>query len=329
MFDEFFAKAHELSQKGDPFATAMVVRAERPTSGKPGDKAIVTRDGVMYGWIGGSCAQPAVIREALAALEDHRSRLIRITPDPGSEPSPEGIQEIPMTCFSGGTIDVYIEPQDPQPRLLVVGHLPVAKALVHLGRAMSYHTIAVDPETGGAGLEDADQVLTDLDDLADWIHELTYVVVATHGHYDEPALERALAAGARYVGLISSPKRAKPIVEHLRREGFGDEELATLHAPAGLDLGSRRGDEIALSILAEIVQLRRQAEKAAAEASESTPAETEEAGGPETATDPICGMSVQIEGAHHTYEHEGTVYYFCCGGCRTKFMEDPERHLAA
>ncbi len=328
MFDEFFAKAHELSQKGEPFATAMVVRAERPTSGKPGDKAIVTPDGVMYGWIGGSCAQPAVIQAALAALDENRSRLIRITPDPGGEPSPEGIQEVPMTCFSGGTLDVYVEPQQPQPRLLVVGHLPVAKALVHLGRAMSYHTLAVDPETGGAGLEDADQVLTDLDGLGDWIHELTYVVVATHGHYDEPALERALGAGARYVGLISSPKRAKPIVEHLRRQGFGDDELAALHAPAGLDLGSRRGDEIALSILAEIVQLRRQAEKAAAEAADSAEAEAEKTG-PETATDPICGMSVQVEGARHTYEHEGTVYFFCCGGCRTKFAEDPESHLAA
>lgn len=325
MFDEFFAKAHELSQKGETFAIAMVVRSERPTSGKPGDKAIVTRDGVMYGWIGGSCAQPAVIEAARAALAEGRSRLIRITPDPGSEPAPEGIEEVPMTCFSGGTIDVYVEPQEPQPRLLVVGHLPVAKALVHLGKAMSYHTVAVDPEAGGTGLSDADHVVTDLDDLAGWIHPQTYVVVATHGHYDEPALERALGAGARYVGLVSSPKRAKPIVEHLRREGFGDEELEALHVPAGLDLGSRRGDEIALSILAEIVQLRRQAEKAAAE---TTEAGTTEAA-PETATDPICGMSVQVEGAQHTYEHDGTVYYFCCGGCRTKFAQDPERFLAA
>lgn len=327
MFDDFFAKAQELSQAGEFFATAMVVRAERPTSGKPGDKAIVTRDGSMYGWIGGSCAQPAVIEHSLAALKDHRSRLIRITPDPGSTP-PDGIQEVQMTCFSGGTIDVYIEPQEPQPRLIVVGHLPVAKALVHLGKAMSYHTLAVDPETDGAGLSDADEVLTDLDDLPDKIHELTYVVVATHGHYDEPALEKALGAGAGYVGLISSPKRSKPIIEHLRRQGFGDEELAALHAPAGLDLGSRRGDEIALSILAEIVQLRRQAEKEAAESAKARKPEPEESD-PETATDPICSMSVRIEGARHTYEHDGTTYYFCCGGCRAKFMEDPEQFLAA
>lgn len=357
MYDEFFAKAHELTRRGEAFATAVVVRAERPTSGKPGDKAIVTSDGVMVGWVGGSCAQPTVIAEALAALADGESRLVRITPEPGREPPREGLKEVPMTCFSGGTLDVYIEPQQPRPRLLVVGHLPVAQALVHLGNALAYHTIAVDPETGGAGLSHAAEVLTSLDGLGEHIQPSTWVVVATHGHYDEPALEAALASGARYVGLVASRKRAAPILEHLQRQGLGEQAMAALHAPAGLDLGARRGDEIALSILAEIVQLRRRSEGLAspAEATETAeeaasekaaaaapvgsccggethagkPAEEPEAGGPATAIDPICGMSVAVEGALHTYEHAGETYYFCCGGCRTKFAAEPERYLAA
>ncbi len=106
MYDEFFAKAHELIEKGEPFATATVVRAEKPTSGKPGDKAIVTRDGVMLGWIGGSCAQPTVIAQALAVIAEDRTRLVRITPEPDREAPPDGVEEVEMTCFSGGTIDV-------------------------------------------------------------------------------------------------------------------------------------------------------------------------------------------------------------------------------
>ncbi len=333
MYDDFFVKAHALSRRGEPFVTAVVVRADKPTSGKPGDKAIITKDGVMHGWIGGSCAQPAVIEEALAALAEGASRLVRITPEPGSA-SPPGVKEVAMTCFSGGTLDIFIEPHELQPRLLVVGHLPVAQALVHLGKAMNYHTIVVDSEGHEAGT--ADEVVTDLDTLADWVHPRTFVVVATHGD-EEPALERALIAGAPYIGVVASRKRAAPILDHLRRQGFDEETLAVIKAPAGLDLGSRRGDEIALSILAEIVQILRSAEglpKVRGQGESESPEVVGKATGSccggatqdtATATDPICGMSVKVEGARHTFEHEGTVYYFCCAGCQTRFAEAPGR----
>ncbi len=332
MYDEFFAKAHQLTEEGEPFATAVVVRAEKPTSGKPGDKAIITRDGVMVGWIGGSCAQPAVIEEALEAIAEDRGRLIRITPEPGKETPPEGVREVAMTCFSGGTLDVYIEPQQPRPRLVVVGHLPAAQALAHLGKAMSYRVIAVDPETDGIAMAHADEVLTDLDAFIERVNPLTFVVIASHGHFDEPALERALRTPAPYVGLVSSRKRAEPIVEYLRGQGFGDEDLARLKAPAGLDIGARRGDEIALSIMAEIVEIRRAAERVdwpAAEAAEVATGETAADEEPSTAVDPVCGMSVKVEGAAHVHEHGGESFYFCCGGCRTKFSADPEQFLAA
>ncbi len=331
MHDEFFAKAHELIQKGEPFATATVVRAEKPTSGKPGDKAIVTLGGVMIGWIGGSCAQPAVIEEALAAIAEDRSRLVRITPEP-ADTAPEGVKEVTMTCFSGGTLDVYVEPQQPQPRLMVIGHLPAAQALAHLGKAMSYRVIAVDPG-GGAAMAHADEVLTDLGAIGSKVTPLTYVVVASHGHFDEPALERVLKTRAPYVGLVASRKRARPILQHLRAQGFGDQDLARIEAPAGLDIGARRGDEIALSIMAEIVQRRRAAERVewpqpadveAEEAEEAEEADSE----PTAAIDPICGMSVRTRDARHTFEHAGTMFYFCCEGCKTKFAADPEQHLA-
>ena len=263
MFDDFFAKAQELTRAGVPFATATVVRAEKPTSGKPGDKAIVTLDGVMAGWIGGSCAQPTVVQEARRALADDKSRLIRLSPDPEAEAArglPEGVQVVPMTCYSGGTLDVYIEPQQPRPHLLIVGHLPVAQALAHLGRAMAFRVTAVVPSGEAAAMDHADEVTSGLEAL-DEATPLTYVIVATHGHDDERALERALAGGAPYVGLIASPKRGAQVRQSLADAGVSEDALARFKAPAGLDIGARRGDEIALSIMAEVVQHRRRIEE--------------------------------------------------------------------
>jgi len=325
MFDDFFAKGQELWQSGKIFATATVVRAEKPTSGKPGDKAIVTEEGDMFGWIGGSCAQPTVIEEALKAMRENASRLIRLTTEANPRGGRGGLTELPMTCYSGGTMEIYIEPHQPRVRLVVVGGQHVAQALVHLGRAMGYEIVSVVPDSENHQITEADRQETDLEALRDLINPGTCVVVATHGNYDELALEPALRAGAGYVGLVASRKRSESVVEYLRGKGLGDDELAVLHVPAGLDIGARRGDEIALSILAEIVQHRRQAE--GAEESAETVSESES--GPETATDPICGMSVKIGGALHTHEHEGSTYYFCCGGCKTAFAARPEVYLEA
>ena len=325
MYDEFFSKAHELIRQGVPFATAIVVRAERPTSGKPGDKAIITADGTMHGWIGGSCAQPTVIREALKALRADESRFVRLSPNPLEQPPREGLSDVPMTCFSGGTLEIYIEPQQPQPRLIVIGNLPVARALAELGRAMSYHTIIVDPGHQGDPPPYADELLTDLTTISAYVTPLTSIVVATHGQYDELALEQALVTSAPYIGLVASRKRADSVREYLTQQGFSSEQLGRFKSPAGLDIQARRGDEIALGIMAEIVQRRRNsAELAWLPAPEAT-AQPEAA--PATAIDPICGMSVTIAGAKHTYEYQGTTYYFCCPGCKTTFRKAPEQYV--
>ncbi|MBS1968307.1 MAG: XdhC family protein [Chloroflexi bacterium SZAS-1] len=323
MVDTFFTQAAELSAQGIPFATATVVRAERPTSGKPGDKAIITADGTMYGWIGGSCAQPTVIREALAALRSDESRFVRLSPDPANQPPRDGLIDVPMTCFSGGTMEIYIEPQPPQPRLIIIGGLPVARALAELAQAMSYRTIVVDPGHSGAPPPYADALLTELPALAAHITPMSFVVVATHGQYDELALEQALATAAPYIGLVASHKRAAQAREYLAEQGFAPEQLTRFRSPAGLDIGARRGDEIALSIMAEIVQCRRGLanlawQEAPAEQAIAAPAE---------AIDPVCGMSVEIAGAKYTYEHQGTTFYFCCPACRKSFMRAPEEYL--
>ena len=256
MYDDFFEQAHTLIKSGVAFATATVVRAEAPSSGKPGDRAIVTADGQLFGWIGGSCAQPTVVREALAALRDGEGRLLRLSPDPSAQAPRPGLRDVAMTCYSGGTLEIFVEPQLPRPRLLVVGGLPVARALASLGRAMSYHVVVADPDHAGAALDGADELLTSLDDLTARVNALTYAVVATHGHYDELALERLLPSAAPYVGLVASRARADAVRRTLADQGLAAAQIARLRSPAGLDILARRGDEIALSIMAEIVRVR-------------------------------------------------------------------------
>lgn len=324
MFDEFFRKANELTQAGELFATAVVVRAEKPTSAKPGDKAIITADSVMHGWIGGSCAQPTVIKEALKAIADGQPRLIRLTVDPEQEPARPGLVDLPMTCFSGGTLEIYIEPQRPLPHLLVVGSLPVARALVQLGISMSYRVSVVDPDTNGEGMEQADRLITDLNEMPGLLTPRTFVVVATHGNYDELALKYALKAPVAYVGLVASKKRRQAVEEYLHLQDVTESEIERLVCPAGLDIQAVRGDEIALSIMAQIVQQRRNDPEIDVDAffvraeSEAEAAE---------AIDPVCGMSVTIESAAYTHAYEGTTYYFCCAGCQTKFAANPEQFL--
>src|SRR5246127_4389629 len=176
MFDKFLSKADELMARGERFAVALVVRAEAPISGKPGDKAIIFEDGKMWGWIGGGCAQPVVVKEALEALAEGQPRLIRISPSPSPE---EGIVDYTMTCHSGGTLDIYIEPVLPKPHILILGRSPVAKTLARLGKAIGY---AVSVAARGADREsfpDIDSMQAELDLSQFKIGPQTFIVVST------------------------------------------------------------------------------------------------------------------------------------------------------
>jgi xanthine dehydrogenase accessory factor len=341
MYDEFFSKAHELKSQGIPFATAMVIHADKPTSAKTGDKAIITADGTLYGWIGGSCAQPTVIKEAAKALSEGKSRYIRLSPDPSARPPHEDWIELPMTCFSGGTLEIYIEPQHAQPRLLIMGSTAIAQSLAHLGKVMNYEVIAFDPD--GGEVEHADRTLADLDEAAELIRTETFVVIATHGNFDEPAIEAVARSNPLYIGLVASRKRHEAVVDYLRRQGLTDDDLAVLKAPAGLDIQARGGNEIALSIMAEIVQRRRNRQQAfdlSAMQPDQADTDPHEHGHehkhghahqaePEIAIDPICGMEVEIATAQFTHEYEGQMYYFCCAGCETTFAANPEEYVTA
>jgi xanthine dehydrogenase accessory factor len=319
MFDQFLSKAEDLLAKGQPFAVAVVVRYQAPISGKPGNKAIVFPDGKMWGWIGGGCAQPVVIKEALKALADGQPRLIRISPSSSPE---EGIVDYAMTCHSGGTLDIFIEPVLPKPHVLILGRSPVAVALAKLASATNYTVSVAAPGADRENFPDAGLLQTDLDLSQLKIAAPTFIVVSTQGECDEEALEKALSTNAAYVAFVASKVKAAKVLEHLRGQGVADSRLSQIRSPAGLDIRAASPEEIAVSILAEIIQVHG-TKDAAPKAKAGLPVLNQEA------KDPICGMMVAIGTAKHKSEFQGNSFYFCCSGCKQKFDKQPDKYAVA
>lgn len=317
-----FERAAILKRDGQPFVLATVIWSQNPTSAKPGAKGIVTPDGALFGWVGGSCAQPTVVREALRTLEDGQSRILRLSPDPVPDER-SGVVVAPLTCHSGGSIEVFLEPFLRPLQLLVFGESPVSDALIRLGHVMGYRVVAVRPEATMTAPAESDLVLDTLDIAPVVPGWRTAAIVASMGVYDEEAIEGALRAGVGFVGLVASRRRYAAVAETLRAAGLDDEQLARLKAPAGLDIAATAPEEIAVSILAEVI-----ARKSALPYPHKI-ADTEPAPAVATAIDPVCGMTVETARARHTFEHEGRRYYFCCPACRRTFAADPEHYLAA
>ena len=319
MFDEFISKANELRSREEPFAMAFVVRIEKPISGKPGNKAIITKDGNITGWIGGGCTKDIIVQEALAALKDGQARLIRVSPD-STHDVKVGIMTYNMTCHSGGTVDVYIDPVLAKPHLVVLGNSPVGISLVRIAKAMDYKVTLMTPAEIDNDLN-PDFHFNEFNE--DQLQSLpnAYVVVCTQGEGDENALSAALRSEHKYVAFVASRKKANGIFMYLKDTGIGFDQLGKVKVPAGLDIGARKPEEIALSILAEIVSIR----KKETETLDSENASDKRA----KAIDPICGMTVEIETAKHISEFNGENYYFCCGGCKTRFEKEPEKYVSA
>jgi len=305
--------AYQLTHAGEPFVQATVIWCERPTSAKPGAQAIIQANGQVTGWIGGSCAQPVVLREALRVLrEGSDPYLLRLgAPDIGI--TRNDVRVFPMTCTSGGVLDIYMEPHFPAPQLLLVGNSPVAVTLGRLASALDFAVTQIDQA-------DLSQVQ---------INERTSILVATHGQYDEDVLEQALRSPANYVGMVGSRKRAEACRAYLRASGLTDQQISRLKAPAGLDIGAVTAEEIAASILAELVQVRRRGPTTKGQG--STSSESQQLESPptvsETATDPVCGMIVEIVSARHKSSYEGLDFYFCCPACKRLFENNPQEYL--
>src|SRR5271169_985992 len=316
MFDQFLSKADELLARGEPFAVALVVRYEAPISGKPGNKAIIRADGQLWGWIGGGCAQPVIVKEALKALADGQPRLVRISPSSSPE---EGIVDYTMTCHSGGTLDIYIEPVLPKPHVLILGRSPVAQTLCKLAKTVGYAVSVAAPDADRETFPDADLVQTNFDLAPLKITALTFIVVSTQGESDEEALEAALQTGSNYVAFVASKTKAGKTLETLKDGGLPADKLVKVRAPAGLDIQASSPEEIGVSILAEIIQVRK-VNAVKPMSNVVLPVLKQEA------RDPICGMAVDVNNAKYKSELQGVSFYFCCAGCKQTFDKQPERY---
>ena len=320
---ELLQLAADLAHRGEPFVLAMVVRRESYSSAQQGDMAIITRDGGYHGWLGGNCTQPTVRREARRALLDGRPRLLSLSPQPEREQR-LGITPLPMTCQSGGSVDIYLEPILPAPRLLLFGLSPVVRALAQLGKGLGYAVDVVDRHAVPGAVPAADRTFNnfaapELQAPSGAAAERLFAVVATMGEDDEESVAAALSARPAYLGVVASRNRFAQLRETLLLRGVSAEALERIKSPAGLDLGARLPEEVALSILAEVVQLLRL--RADTPSAEPLPVEREE-------LDPVCGMTVAVATARHVGQYQGRTFYFCNPRCREKFLIAPQSYLS-
>jgi xanthine dehydrogenase accessory factor len=307
------ARMGELARSGQTFALATVVWRQGPSSSKQGSRAIITADGELDGWIGGACAEPVVIREARQVMADGNARLLLLgTPDQFGAAVPDGITVVPISCQSEGALEIYIEPVFPVPHLVIVGRSPMVQTLAQLARALGWST----------------DLLSTRDFAPGQAGRRSMVVVATQGHGDEEMVERAVAMRPAYLGLVASRKRAEAVLGYLADRGVPQDQLDRVHAPAGLDLGRTSHEEMAVAILAQLVQLR-----AAGALADIPPPRAEPGRGPRPelrlaeAVDPVCGMTVPANSAALPLEHDGSTYYFCCAGCHRSFVDNPGAYV--
>jgi xanthine dehydrogenase accessory factor len=294
---DLIARADELRRGRVPFVLATVVRAERPTSARPGDRAVVLGDGTVEGFVGGACAVTTLRAQSAQLLHTGGSTLLRIAPagGDGRPAAGAGMVVVDNPCLSGGTLEILLEAVMPAALVHVFGDTPIARALVEVGAAAGYDVRAT------------------ADAAAPVPADAAAVVVASHGHDELVVLRAALVAGTPYLALVASPKRGAAVLAELSLPAGEAHRIST---PAGLDIGARSPGQIAVSILAELISRRVTAPAPAAAA-------------PVTATDPVCGMTVAVRPATVSYPYAGATWYFCAPGCREAFAADPSRFAAA
>jgi len=336
MFSELAIKLQEYLDQGLNLAVAQVIDREAPSSSKVTDKAIILESGELIGWIGGGCVRGIVIKEALDVIRTKRYRKVRISPEGGISKS-NHIKNYVMSCQSGGTVEVIIEPVFPLPELIVVGKSNIARKLVSIAAAADFKVTAMS--------KDADQHMfplasvvkqhvsfTDIKNFSN-----TYVVIATQGEDDEENVEKALATAANYVGYVSSSKKSDLIRQYLASKKVPNERIAILRSPVGFDINAKLAGEVAISILAEIVEDFRSEKVAASNCCGSMSGLKEEAAQDQTSNEkfeeefyinPVCGVPVSKKSPKHIIEHLGEKVYFCCDGCKVSFEKNPSQYIS-
>ena len=310
-------RAAELEKKSVPFAIATVIDTVAPTSAKPMAKAIITIDGKMEGWIGGGCAKDTIIDEALHCLKTGMASVLRLSPEQLADGKVSYKKEVFLTCESGGTLEFHIEPVLPMTKLVIYGNTPTVKALSKMGEHLGYEVYALAPGISKMDLPDG---VIKKEEFS-IIEGQCVAIVATQGDGDLKALRAAVASKPEFLSLIASKKKTNTLLKQLENEGIEKDIIGSIKFPAGLDIGAITPQEIAVSIMAELVQQKR----AVAQREEIILEVKDTENGKEQ--DPICGMLVDPQTADSFFEHDGVNYYFCCGGCKEKFEAEPAAYI--
>lgn len=327
MLDQYLEKLQELRKKNEPFALATVVRREAPSSGKVGDKAVINQWGEINGWVGGGCVQGIVLKETRAALESGKPRLVRIGKHLQDAQQQNGVMEYKMTCQSEGTVEVFIEPVLPQPHLVVMGKSEIARALVKMGKAAGYRVTGVAADANLQTFEKVDELITQLSLANVKTSPTSFIVVATQGMNDEQALLEAMKKEAAYVGFVASRKKIGAIKSYLIDAGCDAAKVEAMHSPAGIDVNAKQPLEVAISILAEIIQVKNNLSSFGNW--EAAPAAEKPATAPDWYINPVCGVPVDKHNPKHVIVYKEEKVYFCCDGCKVKFEKDPEKYIKA
>ena len=323
MHNNFIDKINEFKSSGEAYALAIIVRRKIPSSGKPGDKAIITADGHIHGWIGGGCTRGIVLKEALLSIKERKPRFVSISPNKTAG-TDEHTKIYAMTCQSGGEVEVYIEPVLPQPQLVIFGTSHIAKSLAKVAKAIDYRVDVVMSSADKNVFPEVDSVIgiKDLD-----INQFTssaYIVVCTQGEGDAEALQKALSIGSSYLSFVASRKKANAIFTEVREMGANFDQLKKIKTPAGLDIGAKIPDEVAISIIAEIIKDYREG----TEQVQSKEKDNEEIilKNEDFFMNPVCNIPVQKSTAKHVIKYKKKDYYFCCDGCKVSFEKEPAKY---
>lgn len=335
MFNELAIKIEEHLAKGSNFAIAQVIDRIAPSSGKVGDKAIILESGELIGWIGGGCVRGIVIKEAIDVIKSKRYRRVRISPEGGTRET-ENYKEYVMSCQSRGTVELMIEPVIAQPELIIVGKSNIARKLATVAAASDFRVKVMAVDCDVHMFPSANEVINSVNFDGLKGLENTYVIVTTQGEDDELSVKKAMETNARYVGFVASAKKAETVRSYLSKENLSKAHINQLHSPVGLDINAKLASEVAISILAEIIDDFRNGNASDGfdkisnnESIESSTSSNDEADKfqEEFYINPVCGVPVSRNNPKHIVDYEGEKVYFCCDGCKVSFEKDPLQYM--
>ena len=334
MFNELAIKIKEHLAKGSNFAIAQVIDRIAPSSGKVGDKAIILENGELIGWIGGGCVRGIIIKEAIGVIRNKRYRRVRISPEGGIKET-ENFKEYVMSCQSRGTVEVLIEPVVSQPELIIVGKSNIARKLAFVASAADFRTKVMAVDCDAYMFPTANEIINTVNFEGLKSLSNTYIIVTTQGEDDELSVKKALETNSKYVGFVASAKKGDNIKPYLIKNGISEERVAQLHSPVGLDINAKLASEVAISILAQVIDDFRGGnasegfDKVGSTKEETAPSSNSEADkfAEEYYINPVCGVPVSKKNPKHIVDYKNEKVYFCCDGCKVSFEKNPAQYM--